>query len=59
LNYTIKEKQASHDKIKAFVPYLAVKDVLSQQDIPRLRGKWVSQTHEYDLDIKPSKIIKG
>jgi hypothetical protein len=73
LNYTITEKQAyalvkslkhfqtyvGYNKIKAFVPYPAVKDVLSQQDFLGSRGKWVSQIHEYDLEIKPSKIIKG
>jgi hypothetical protein len=73
LNYTITEKQAydlvkslkhfrtyvGYNKIKYFVPYPAVKDVLSQQDCLGSRGKWVSQIQEYDLDIKPSKIIKG
>jgi hypothetical protein len=73
LNYTIMEKQAyalvkslkhfrtyvGYNKIKAFVPYPAVKDVLSQQDCLGSRGKWVSQIQEYDLEIKPTKIIKG
>jgi hypothetical protein len=73
LNYTITEKQAyalvkslkhfrtyvGYNKIKDFVPYPAVKDVLSQQDFLGSRGKWVSQIQEYDLEIKPSKIIKG
>jgi hypothetical protein len=73
LNYTITEKQAyalvkslkhfrtyvGYNKIKAFIPYPAVKDVLSQQDCLGSRGKWVSQIQEYDLEIKPTKIIKG
>jgi hypothetical protein len=73
LNYTITEKHAyvvvkslkhfrtyvGYNKIKAFFPYPVVKDVLSQQDCLGSRGKWVSQIHEYDLDIKPTKIIKG
>jgi len=46
-------------KIKSFIPYPIVKDVLSQQYCLRSRGKWVSQIHEYDFEIKPSKIIKG
>jgi hypothetical protein len=41
------------------VPYPAVKDVLSQQDFLGTRGKWVSKIQEYDLEIKPTKIIKG
>jgi hypothetical protein len=48
-----------YNKIKAFVPYPTVKDVLSQQDFLGSRGKWVSQIQEYDLEIKPTKIIKG
>jgi hypothetical protein len=74
LNYTITEKQAyalvkslkhfrtyvGYNKIRAFVPYPTVKDVfLSQQDFLGSRGKWVSQIQEYDLEIKPTKIIKG
>jgi hypothetical protein len=48
-----------YNKIKAFVPYPTVKDVLSQHDFLGSRGKWMSQIQEYDLEIKPSKIIKG
>jgi hypothetical protein len=57
LNYSITEKQAyalvkslknfrnyvGYNKIKAYVPYLAVKDVLSQQDCMGTRGKWVAK----------------
>jgi hypothetical protein len=71
--YTITEKQSytlvkslkhfrtyvGYNKIKYFVPYPTMKDVLSQQDCLRSRGKWVSQIHEYNLEIKTSKIIKG
>jgi hypothetical protein len=48
-----------YNKIKAYVPYPAVKDVLSQQDCMDTRGKWVSKIQEYDLEIKPAKIVKG
>jgi hypothetical protein len=48
-----------YKKIKSFAPYLAVKDVLSQQIVLGSRGSAVSQIQEYDLEIKPSKIIKG
>jgi hypothetical protein len=48
-----------YNKIKSFVPYPAVKDVLSQSDGLGDRGKWISQIQEYDLEIKPTKIIKG
>jgi hypothetical protein len=48
-----------YNKIKAYVPYPSVKDVLSQQDCMGTRGKWVSKIQEYDLEIKPTKIVKG
>lgn len=71
LNYTITEKQPYalvksikkirtyvwYNKIRSFIPYPAVKDVLSQQDCLGSRGKCVSQIQEYDLEIKPTKII--
>jgi hypothetical protein len=73
INYSIIEKQAyalvkslkhfrnyvGYNKIKAYDPYLAVKDVLSQQDCMGTRGKWVSKIQEYDLEIKHTKIVKG
>ena len=73
LNYFITDKQSyslvkslkhfrnyvGYNKIKAYVPYPAVKDVLSQQDCMGTRGKWVSKIQEYDLEIKPTKIVKG
>jgi hypothetical protein len=72
LKYSITEKQTyalvkslkhfrsyvGYNKIKAYVPYPVVKDVLSQQDFLGTRRKWVSKIQEYDLDIKPTKIIK-
>jgi hypothetical protein len=73
LNYSITENQAyalvkslkhfrnyvGYNNIKSYVPYPTVKDVLSQQDCMGTRGKWVSKIQEYDLEIKPTKIVKG
>jgi hypothetical protein len=73
LNYSITEKHVyasvkslkhfrkyiSYNKITTYVPYPKVKDVLSQQDCMGTRGKWVSKIQEYDLEIKPTKTIKG
>jgi hypothetical protein len=42
-----------------YVPHPAVKDILGQQDCLGVRGKWVSKIQEYDLEIKPTKLIKG
>jgi hypothetical protein len=73
LNYTTTEKQAyalvkslkhfrtyiGYSKIMAYVPYQAVKDVLSQPDGIGVRGNWISRIQEYDIEIKPVKIVKG
>jgi hypothetical protein len=73
LNYTTMEKQAyalvkslkhfrvyiGYSKVVGYVPHPAVKDILGQQDCLGVRGKWVSKIQEYDLEIKPTKLIKG
>ena len=48
-----------YSKVIGYVPHAAVKDILSQQDCLRIRGTWVSKIQEYDLEIKPTKFIKG
>ena len=45
--------------ITVFVPIAAVKDVLIQGDSEGKRGKWISKIQEYELDIHPTKLIKG
>lgn len=72
LKYNILEKQAyalvkslkafrvyilqSH--ITAFVPTVAVKDILIQGDSEGKRGRLIVKIQEYDLDIRPAKLIK-
>jgi hypothetical protein len=36
-----------------------VKDILTQPDPKGKRGKWIVVLLEYDLEIKPTKLIKG
>jgi hypothetical protein len=36
-----------------------VKDILTQPDPEGKRGKWITMLLEYDLEIKPTKLIKG
>jgi hypothetical protein len=36
-----------------------VKDILTQPDPEGKRGKWIAVLLEYDLEIKPTKLIKG
>jgi hypothetical protein len=46
-------------KIIAHVPSAAVKDILIQPDIDGRRSKWIAKILEFDLEIKPTKLIKG
>ena len=45
--------------ITKFVPTAAVKDILIQGDSEGKRGKWIAKIQEYELDIRPTKLIKG
>eukprot|EP00253_Pinus_taeda_P010403 PITA_10403 len=73
LNYNIIEKQALalikalkdfrvyilNSHILAYVPNAAVKDALVQTEPEGRRGKWIAALLEYDVEIKPTKLIKG
>ena len=73
LKYDIMEKQAYalvkalkdfrvyvlHSHIIAHVPTAAVKAILTQPDPEGRRAKWIATLLEYDLEIKPTKLIKG
>jgi len=48
-----------HSKIIAYVPSSIVKDILNQPHIDGRRGKWIENIQEYDLEIKPTKLVKG
>jgi len=41
------------------VPNVVVKDILTQNGPDLKRGKWVAVILEYDIEIKPTKLIKG
>ena len=47
-----------HSHIIAFVPNSVVKYILTQ-DPDGKRGKWIAVILEYDLEIKPTKLIKA
>ena len=47
-----------HSKIIAYVPNTAVKDVLIQPDTEGKRGRWIAKILEFDIEIKPTKLIK-
>ena len=48
-----------HFHIVAYVPNNVVKCILTQPDPEGKRAKWIEVLLEYDLDIKPTKLVKG
>eukprot|EP00253_Pinus_taeda_P006620 PITA_06620 len=48
-----------HSHILAYVPKAVVKDVLVQTDSEGRRGKWIVALLEYDVEIKPTNLVKG
>ena len=48
-----------HSHVIEFVPNALVKEILTQADLDGKRGKWGYNLMEYDIDIKPRKLVKG
>jgi len=48
-----------HAQIIAYVPSFYVREILVQPNIDGKRSKWVNNILEFDLEIKPTKLIKG
>ena len=48
-----------YSHVIAYVPNDVVKDILTQDGIEGKRGKWIAKISEYDIEIKPTKLIKG
>jgi hypothetical protein len=48
-----------HSKIVAYVPLASVKEILIQPDIDGKRSKWIAKIMEFDLEINPTKLVKG
>jgi len=48
-----------HSRVIAYVPSASVKDILIQPDIDGRRGKWIAKILEFDLEINPTKLVKG
>eukprot|EP00253_Pinus_taeda_P009284 PITA_09284 len=73
LNYSDVEKQAfvvfkavkhyrpfllkTHTKV--IVPFPAVRQLLIQKELGEKRANWVTALQEYDLEIRPEKIVRG
>ncbi len=73
LKYNIMEKQSFslikaikdfrmyilHSNIVAYVPNAVLKDILTQNGPDGKRGRWIAILVEYDMEIKPTNLIKG
>ena len=45
--------------INIIVPQSVVRSLLINKDSGDWQGKWLTYLQEYDLEIKPSKLVKG
>ena len=73
IRYDIMEKQAYalvkdlksfrvyvlHSRITMYIPSASVKEIIIHPDIDGKRGKWITKILDFDLEIKPTKLIKG
>jgi hypothetical protein len=73
LKYDILEKQAYamvkslkdfrtymlHSKFIFYEPSSSIKYILVQPDNNERRGRWLAKIQKFDLEVKPTKIIKG
>jgi hypothetical protein len=48
-----------HSKIVAYVPSSSMKEILIQPNIDGKRSKWIAKILEFDLEMKPTKLVKG
>jgi hypothetical protein len=48
-----------HSKVIAYVPSPSMKDVLTQPDIDGKRSKWIAKLIEFNIEVKPTKLVKG
>jgi hypothetical protein len=48
-----------HSRFIAYVPSTSIKEILIHPDIDGKRSKWIAKILEFDLEIKPTKLVKG
>ena len=48
-----------HSHSIIFVPFVAIKDILTQAEPDGRRAKWISTLLEYYIEIRPTKLVKG
>ena len=48
-----------HSHSIVFVSSAAIKDILTQAEHDGRRAKWIASLLEYDIEIRPTKLVKG
>ena len=48
-----------HSHSTVFVPSVAIKDILIQARPDGRRAKWIATLLEYDIEIRPTKLVNG
>lgn len=48
-----------HSHVISYVPSTVVEDILTQPDLDGKSGRWIASLLEYDLEIKPTKLVKA
>ena len=48
-----------HSHSIVFVSSVVIKDILTQAELDGRRAKWIATLLEYDIEIKPTKLVKG
>jgi hypothetical protein len=46
-------------RTKVIIPYPVVRNLLVQKELGEKRAHWMTTLQEYDLEIKPTQIVKG
>lgn len=47
-----------HSKVIEYVPSNTIREILMQTDSDGKKGRWIPKILEYDLEIKPTKLVK-
>ena len=48
-----------YSKVVAFISHPVVKEILKEEDSLGTKGKWITKIQEYNLEIQPTKPVKG
>ena len=48
-----------HAQVISYVPSYVVREILVQPNIDGNKSEWVTKVLEFDLEINPTKLIKG